>query len=386
MSLIKQDQHFLILAVLFAIVALSIYGERKRWFGNISGVLVAIILAAIFASVKLIPSGSNQEIVVPVYDFAFTYLIPLSIPLLLFNVRFKKIIQESGRLMTIFLIGAVGVVIGAVIAGWMIDLGENTYKLAAVYTATYTGGSVNFMAVASTFDFLEDPLFAASIVVDNVFTIFYIMLLFLLPKLKFLQKHFPEADRTDDPIAETAELKNEKLFEHIATSLAISGVIVGVSVLIAPIIEGWLHTELSLDVLIITILILIAANIFHNTLEQLEAVAFQIGMYMLYVFLAVIGATCNLPELFTSSPKVLLFAIIVISIHLAISMIAGKFLKFSLEEIAIASGANAGGVSISAPMAATFEMKKAVTPAILIGIMGYVVGTFLGIGVGLFLQ
>ena len=82
-------------------------------------------------------------------------------------------------------------------------------------------------------------------------------------------------------------------------------------------------------------------------------------MYMLYVFLAVIGATCNLPELFTSSPKVLFFAIIVISIHLVVSMVAGKFLKFSLEEIAIASGANAGGVSISAPMAATFEMKKA---------------------------
>lgn len=384
--MITPDQHFSILAILFVVVAFSIYGERKRWFGNISGVLVAIMLAAVFASLKVIPSGSNSDIPVPVYDFAFTYLIPFSIPLLLFNVRFKKIIKESGRLLTIFLIGAIGVVIGAVIAGLCIDLGENTWKLAGVYTATYTGGSVNFMAVASTFDFLEDPLFAASIVVDNVFTIFYIMLLFLLPKLKFMQRYYPPADRSDDFITNDKVLKNERLFEHLALSLAISGVIVGLSMWLAPILENWLQTELSLDVLIITILILIAANIFHQLLEKLEAVAFQVGMYMLYVFLAVIGATCDISTMLTSSPKVLLFAITVIGVHLIVSLIAGKLLKFSLEEISIASGANAGGVSISAPMSATFKMKKAVTPAILIGIMGYVIGTFLGIGVGMFLK
>ena len=72
--------------------------------------------------------------------------------------------------------------------------------------------------------------------------------------------------------------------------------------------------------------------------------------------------------------------------HLIVILFVGKVLKFSLEDIAIASGANIGGVSIAAPMAATFEMKKAVTPAILIGILGYVVGTFLGIGAGLILQ
>ena len=385
-SFISPDNDFAIIAALLLICAFSIVGEERGWFKSISGVLIAIILAAVCASVGLIPSGSDPDLTVPVYDFAFTWLIPFSIPLLLFNVHLKKVFQESGRLMLIFLIGSVGVVLGAVLAAWLLDLGENTYKLAAVYTATYTGGSVNFMAVASSFEFLEDPLFAASIVVDNVFTILFLMLLIALPKLAFVKKYFPKADQ-DEPLEITEQIKNEKsVIEQIGVSLAIAGALVALGMWLAPILENVLNTEINLDVLLITIFVIILANVMPKWLARYEAMAFQIGMYMLYVFLAVIGATCDITKMFTSSPKVLMFAAIVLFVHLAVTLLAGKWLKFSLEEIAIASGANSGGVSISAPMAVMFQMKKAVTPAILIGIMGYVVGTFLGVGVGIFLR
>lgn len=386
MNLIAPNDHFSIIAVLFTICAFSIIGESRGWFKSISGVLVAIILAAICASLGIIPSGSDSNLTIPVYDFAFTWLIPFSIPLLLFNVHLKKVFKESGRLMLIFLIGSVGVVLGAVIAAWCLDLGENTYKLAAVYTATYTGGSVNFMAVASSFDFLEDPLFAASIVVDNVFTILFLVLLIALPRFSMIQKYFPKADKNGiEPMIDAASDQKNDL-EQIGVSLAITGVLVALGMWLAPIVEKLINTEINLDVLFITLFIIILANALPKWLEKYEAMAFQIGMYLLYVFLAVIGATCDLTKLFTSSPKVLLFAAIVLFFHLTVTLLAGKWLKFSLEEIAIASGANSGGVSISAPMAVMFKMKKAVTPAILIGIMGYVVGTFLGLGVGVFLK
>ena len=385
-SLITSNDDFSIIAVLLVICAFSIIGEERGWFKSISGVLVAIILAAICASVGFIPSGSDPNLPVPVYDFAFTWLIPFSIPLLLFNVHLKKVFQESGRLMLIFLIGAIGVVMGAVLAAWLLDLGENTYKLAAVYTATYTGGSVNFMAVASSFDFLEDPLFAASIVVDNVFTILFLMLLIALPRMSFVKKYFPKADKNDVDEIPVQSTNQKSLIEQIGVSLAIAGVLVALGMWLAPVLELALNTEIKLDVLLITMFIIILANVMPKWLAKYEAMAFQIGMYLLYVFLAVIGATCDLSKMFTSSPKVLMFAAIVLFVHLAVTLLAGKWLKFSLEEIAIASGANSGGVSISAPMAVMFQMKKAVTPAILIGIMGYVVGTFLGIGVGVFLK
>ncbi len=386
MSLIAPGDNFSIFALLMIAVVLGILAEHKRWFGIIPGVMITILVAAVFTSLKILPSGSDSDLSVPVYDFAFTYLIPLSIPLLLFNVHLKRVFKESGRLMIIFLIGAVAVAFGALLSGWLLDLGDETYKLAGVYTATYTGGSVNFMAVADTFDFLKSPLFAASIVVDNVFTILFIMFLFVLPRLKFLKKYYPEADRKDDEFPEEVIAGSELLIVTLAKALCISAIIVALGMLIAPPLEEALQTDLSLDVLLITIFVLVAANVFPGYLKQLELVAFQFGMFLLYFFLAVIGATCDVGALLSASPQVLSFAVITLFVHLGLTLLFGKILKFSLEDIAIASGANVGGVSIAAPMAATFRMKKAVTPAILIGIMGYVVGTFLGIGIGLLLK
>ena len=386
MSLISPDDSFSVVALLLVAVAVGVVGEHKRWFGVIPGVLITILVTAIFASLNLLPSGSDTTISVPVYDFAFTYLIPFSIPLLLFNVQLKKVFRESGRLMVIFLIGALGVTIGALLAAWVLDFGDETYKLAGVYTATYTGGSVNFMAVADTFDFLKSPLFAASIVVDNVFTMLFIMGLFLLPGIKYLQRYYPSVDRQGDEVTKPVAIEGDSLLITLAQALMISAVLVALGMWLAPILESWLQTDLSLDVLLITIFILVAANIIPDYLQRLEQVAFQFGMWLLYFFLAVIGATCDVGALLGSSSKVLAFASITLFFHLGIVLLFGKWLKFSLEEVAIASSANVGGVSIAAPMAATFELKKAVTPAILIGIMGYVVGTFLGIGVGLLLK
>ena len=386
MSYIAPTDNFSILAFLFLAVAIGIVGEHRGWFGKISGVLVTLMLGAFFVSFNILPSGSDQSLNIPVYNFAFEYLIPFSIPLLLFNIELKRIFAESGRLMILFLIGAVGVVAGAILASMFIDLGEETYKVAGVFTATYTGGSVNFFAVGDSFNFLESDLFAATIVVDNVFTILFIMILFLLPKVKAFQNHFPPADKSVHDTLERKKVNASELLEKLSLALVITSVIVAISMWLSPHLEKLLQTDIKLDALLITVIVLLAANIFPKFLRPLEEVAFQFGMLLLFLFLAVIGATCNLGDLFTSSPKILIFAIIVLFVHLTVTIVAGKLLKFSLEDIAIASGANAGGVSISAPMAATFEMKKTVTPAILVGIMGYVVGTFLGLAVGQFLS
>ena len=386
MSYIAPTDNFSILAFLFLAVAIGIVGEHRGWFGKISGVLVTLMLGALFVSFNILPSGSDQSLNIPVYNFAFEYLIPFSIPLLLFNIELKRIFAESGRLMILFLIGAVGVVAGAILASMFIDLGEETYKVAGVFTATYTGGSVNFFAVGDSFNFLESDLFAATIVVDNVFTILFIMILFLLPKVKAFQNHFPPADKSVHDTLERKKVNASELLEKLSLALVITSVIVAISMWLSPHLEKLLQTDIKLDALLITVIVLLAANIFPKFLRPLEEVAFQFGMLLLFLFLAVIGATCNLGDLFTSSPKILIFAIIVLFVHLTVTIVAGKLLKFSLEDIAIASGANAGGVSISAPMAATFEMKKTVTPAILVGIMGYVVGTFLGLAVGQFLS
>ena len=385
--MISPDNDLAIWTALLAICFFGIYGERNGWFGKVSGALVVLILGGVFASTGVLPSASNPEIEVQTYDWVFIYFIPLSIPLLLFNVSVKRMLTETGNLLIPFLIGAAGVVIGSIVAFTLLNLGDETYKLSAIFIGTYTGGSVNFMSLATAFDFLKSPLFPSVVAVDNVLTTLYILMLFALPSWTFLASMFPEpTEGMLDQDLDSKELDaGIGLLEQLTTCLLVSGAILVISRLVSPILTGWLHIDIQMEVLLITGIIVILVNIAPKFFSKYEETAYDLGMFLMYIFLTVIGAAADLKELFVATPGILVFATIVLSVHLLVILIASRLFKVSLKEILIASCANAGGPSVAAPMAVSFGMKKLVTPAILISLLGYVIGTFLGLGVGLWL-
>ena len=155
--------------------------------------------------------------------------------------------------------------------------------------------------------------------------------------------------------------------------------------IVAPILTGWLDIDIQMEVLLITAIIVTLVNIAPEFFSKYEETAYDLGMFLMYIFLTVIGAAADLKELFVAAPGILFFATIVLTVHFLVILSASRLFDISLKEILIASCANAGGPSVAAPMAVSFGMKKLVTPAILISLLGYVIGTFLGLGVGLWL-
>lgn len=388
-SIITANNHFTLWAVLLATVAFGLYGEKKKWFGNIAGVVVTIILMSLLAMFQIVPSASDEKIKVPVYDFIFKYLIPIAIPLLLFNANLIKIVKESGRLIIIYLLGALGIVIGAIISFYIVNLGQEGFKVTGVFIATLIGGSVNFVSAAETLDFSTSSLFATTIAVDNFFIHFYIVFLFIVPFLPLLKKYFPdytEADETDAEKQENTQNTNKSDLESITYSLSIASIVAALGFWITPIIKNFFQTKINITILVITLIITLVANIFPKTLRKLEKTAFSMGMFFLYVFLAVVGAAANPKDVLMAGPEILLFAFITVLIQFILLLIFGKIFKFSLKEIAVASCANVGGPATAVPMAATFKMRKTITPAVLVGILGYVIGTILGVSVGFWLQ
>jgi len=388
-SIISPENHFTLWAVLIGTTAFGIYGEKKKWFGSIAGIVVTIAIMSVLAMLHVVPSASDDQVEVPVYDFVFKFLIPMAIPLLLFNANIVRIIKESGRLIVIYLLGALGIVIGAIISFYIVRLGAEGFKIAGVFIATLVGGSVNFVSAAETLDFSTSSLFATTIAVDNFFIHFYILFLFLLPSIKLLKKYFPEYTENNDEdepeqIADESETKAD--LASITYVLTIAAVISAIGFWITPYIKELFNTKISLNILVITLLITIAANIFPKALKKLEKVAFNIGMLLLYLFLAVVGAATNPKDVLLAGPGILIFAMLTVLIQFSFLLLMGKFFKFSLKEIAVASCANVGGPATAVPMAATFKMKKMITPAVLVGILGYVIGTLLGVSVGFWLE
>jgi uncharacterized membrane protein len=386
-SIISPDNHLAIWGVLMASSAFGVYAEKKGWIKNIAGVMYTMIITAVLALVHFIPYASGSE-KVPVYDFVYNYITPMAIPLLLFSANIVKIIKESGRLIAIYLIGAAGIVIGAIISFYVIHLGPETFKVAGVFIATLVGGSVNFVAASHTLNFDHSSLFTTAMAVDNFGIQFYLIFLFYLPFIAILRKYYPELKdmELDNEEDTKEEEENSKVsIGSIVYAITIAGLATWASAWIGGLLQQWFHTKANLTLLVVTIVMTLFVSLFPKFFEKLERVAFSMGMSMLYIFLAVVGAASNIKTVFLAGPGVFMFATLTLLIQFAIIMGFGKLFKFSLKEIAIASCANVSGPTLSAPMAASFKAKNLITPAVLVGILGYIIGTLLGVSVGFWL-
>lgn len=388
MSIISPENNLLILAIVVGAAALGIWSEHKKWTGQVSGILITMILMSVLSMTGVVPLASDPRQKVAVYELVYSYFIPISIPMMLMGSNITRIIREGGKLLVAFLIGALGVILGSFLAFFLIDLGPDSGNVAGVISATLIGGSMNFIATGEIMNFSTHPLFSATIAVDNFAANAYILLMFALPSMKFFARFFvkPKVEnREHDSDTQTTETFPITI-ERIALSVLIAVSIAAAGNFLSELIQKIYATRMSMSILIITIISVLVANLFPKRLKKLEDTSFSLGLWMMYIFLAVIGASTNLADMLKVGPAVLGFYLIIMFFHLMFLISLAKLFKFDVYEAIISSAANIMGPSVAAPMAASLGQKKLITPAILVGILGYVIGTFIGVSIAMALS
>ena len=137
--------------------------------------------------------------------------------------------------------------------------------------------------------------------------------------------------------------------------------------------------------LLITTFTMLIASFFPKQMSSVKG-AQEIGTFLIYLFFAVIGAPASIPMIIRESPLLLVLALIVVATNMIVSLIFGKIFKFSIEEIIIASNANVGVPTTAAAMAVSKGWTELIIPGLLTGTLGYVIGNYLGIFVGMLLH
>jgi len=362
-----------VLSVLTFIVLLAVYAEKTKWGKPLGAALLAIVFTAVIANLGGIPSASNS---ISLYDGIFTYIAPLSIFYLMLGVNLSAIKKAGLPMIGLFVLGSFATVLGIVLAWYLLEpesrLGENGAVIAGMLTGTYTGGSVNFNAIALEYDFQKQgALYAGTIAVDNVVTTVWIIATLVFPRL--LRKVWKDKKGVTHKTEGHSEPNEQGLDMHSMLWLVFLGLVAfGIS-------EGlseWFPSIPSILTLT-TIGILLAQTKFVSQLHG----AHTLGLYMVYLFLAVIGAYCEISavvELKELGWTLFLFTSIAVFMHGLLIIILGGLFYRDWSMIAIASQANVGGGPTALALAETFGRKELMLPAILVGTLGNALGTYLG--------
>ena len=149
--------------------------------------MLLISLAIVLSNLRIIPSSA------PVYDTVWDYLVPIAIPLLLFQADLRRVFREAGATLVAFIIGSATVVAGTIVAMSIIDLGPSEPELAGIFTGTYIGGSLNFAAVAEATKFRDETLLAATFAADNIITNLHLLVIIMLPGIAGFARLVPQS-------------------------------------------------------------------------------------------------------------------------------------------------------------------------------------------------
>ncbi|MEE1377960.1 MAG: DUF819 family protein [Oribacterium sp.] len=397
-TLISADNTWVLMSIMVLVVAFSIWMEQTyAWASKISGAIIALICALLLTNLKIIPASA------PIFDdVVWGFAVPMAIPLLLLQVNLSKIWKETGRMLGIFLIGALGTVAGAVLG--VLILGKfipNLPYVAAMMTGSYIGGGVNFTALADAFH-VDQTLISAATVADNLNMAIYFMILIAFAGNAWLRKHYPHphidhvlANGTNAEEGKTLAAKywgrKEISLRDIAIDFAFSIIVVTISKAIAGVLStaiptgNWflnmLNTFFGSQYVWITTVAMLFATVLPEKAEAMHG-AQELGTYLIYLFFFVIGVPASIPLIIQQAPLLLVFCLLMVIVNMLFCFIGGKLIGGSLEEIILASNANIGGPTTAAGMAIAQGWNKLVGPCMLVGTFGYVVGTYLGIVVG----
>ena len=345
--------------------------------------LLVILVTAVVSNAGIIPTDGSV-----VYDGVFAYIAPMAIFWLLLRVDLRHVLKAGVPMLGLFLLGAAGTALGAWLAMTLLGadaFGDNTAALGGMFTATYIGGSANFNALALHYEVTKaGPIYAGAMAVDAGLTAVWMAATIVLPKvLARFSKRLPSSAAAsskatgglDPTTADRETLVPLELAAMVTLGLAATWLSKLAAAALAD--RGW---DLP-SILILTSFALVLAQL--RPVQRMRG-ASLLGMFSVYVFLAVIGALCDvgaLAGLGSLGLKVGVLAVTCVGVHALLTFGGALVLRLDPAMAAVASQANIGGGTTALALARSLGREDLVLPGILVGSVGTALGTFVGFAV-----
>ena len=417
----------IILVILYFTVPLLIIFLCKRWsiFKKIGSIAIAYALGLILGSSGILPRGSENyylalhgdpslskpevtslfsagtiteddvfvNSIANIQDMMTTIAIPLAFPLLLFSFNIRKWFRYA-KVGFISMLLALVSIITIIISGFFIFryVIPEGWKVAGMLIGVYTGGTPNMASLSVALN-VDPNVFMVTntydIIVGAVTLIFFIsagprVFRAFLPPFKGTGEsgeHEKAAAETESFEDFSGIFKKERLIP-LAGALGISLIIAVTSAGLATLLPK--DAFMPAAILLITTFAIAASLIPRvNRIEK----TFQLGMYFVLVFSFTFASMANISKVFTIGNLGLLgFVMYAYFGSLVLHLLLSKIFRVNADDYLITTTAFIYSPPFVPVIAAALKNKEVIITGITVGIIGYIIGNYLGVGIGYFLR
>ncbi|MBR4637386.1 MAG: DUF819 family protein [Bacteroidales bacterium] len=375
----------LILLYLFAIPLLVMLAA-KRWpvIEKISPMVILYVIGLTVGNVGIVGEGA-RKLCTDVSNVA----VLLSIPLMLLGCDFRA--WSAKAALKAFLVG-LGSILAVTLGGFFLFHGQavdaglshaDFARVSAAMTGIYTGGIPNFAPVAKAVN-LPENLFLLVSGYDLVVTSLYLLFIVFLGG-RLVRWLFPASTTTttpeegaDLPSVETVSAKPFwRRLANRAAGIGVAAVIVAVSYALSLVIP--IDNNTAVIVLLLTTFSI--ALSFWRPLKRVEN-TFDTGLYFVYVFCLAVATMVSVRDLeFSRYLFILWYIAFAVFGSLALQLLFAKLLKLDGDLTLAASISLINSPPFVPMVAAVLKNNAVILPGIAIGLLGYAVGNYLGIGI-----
>jgi uncharacterized membrane protein len=372
----------------FLFPALIIHLDKKYSLINkIGTVVICYGVGLLIGNVGILPDGM-AELQTTLYSAA----VILAIPMLLFSLDIRKWVSMAGKTVLSLVLGIVSVIV-MVFIGYFVyrDVIPEISKVAGVLVGFYSGGAPNAAAISFALD-MEPELFILLQTYDLVVGAFTLLFLMTVAQRFFLLFMRPYKPTDKEDVGASGESYHEKyesydgifsrrVFFPLLGTLGLSILILGIS---AGISQLFLK-EINDTLIIIGITTLGIAASFVPRVKNIDK-SFQGGIYLILVFCLIFASTADLSMFSLDSLPLLIYIIMVVPGALLLHGLLSKLFKVDVDNFLIISVA----LSMSPPfvpvVASALKNRDIILPGMIIGLLGYAVGNYIGVLMGYLIQ
>lgn len=372
-----------IVALLFFVATPAVVVWLCRRVAVLGKIGPIMVLYAVGMIVGNITTPSSEMIVLQ--ELLPNIMVPLAIPMMLFGCSFSR--GELALQVKVCISGFVSVVV-AVVCGYLL-FGHNIQEgaeVGGIITGMYSGGTINAAALQTIFH-VDSLTFSLINSYDIAISFLYFVFLFsigisLFRRLYGQRQGCVERLNKDDDneVCDQTQgcrvslLTKEGMRELGAIVVITLGVVAlsGVVALLMP--EEWF--------MVVFILMLTTLGVALSFVERIRGLrrSYDVGMYLIYIFSLAIASMADFSKLdLAQGVNLIAFMFFAVFVSLFAHALMCRLLRVDADSMTISSVAFINSPPFVPMVAAVMNNRKALVTGLGAGIVGYALGTHVGV-------